>query len=79
MKEKARFFGLDVHAETIGVAVAEADGEVRNLGVIANRADSIRKPMMKPGGVDRLPACHEAGPTGSVLYWQLAELSSVAR
>jgi hypothetical protein len=28
MKEKVRFLGLDVHAETIVVAVAEPDGEV---------------------------------------------------
>ena len=28
-----RFIGLDVHAETIAVAVAEPDGEVRSLGV----------------------------------------------
>ena len=31
MREKLRFLGLDVHAETIAVAVAEADGEVRSL------------------------------------------------
>ena len=37
MKEKVRFLGLDVHAETITVAVAEADCEVRSLGTIANR------------------------------------------
>jgi hypothetical protein len=34
MKEKLRFLGLDVHAETIAVAIAEADGEVRSLGTI---------------------------------------------
>ena len=33
-----RFVGLDVHAETIAVAVAEPGGEVRSLGVIPNRA-----------------------------------------
>lgn len=42
MKEKVRFLGLDVHAETIAVAVAEPDGEVRSLGTIANREESIR-------------------------------------
>jgi len=31
MKEKLRFLGLDVHAETIAVAIAEPDGEVRSL------------------------------------------------
>jgi transposase len=74
MKEKVRFLGLDVHAETIAVAVAEPDGEVRSLGSIANRAESIRKLVKKLGPLDQLRACYEAGPTGYVLYWQLAEL-----
>ena len=74
MKEKVRFLGLDVHAETIAVAVAEADGEVRSLGVIANRAESVRKLVKKLGPVEHLRACYEAGPTGYVLYWQLIEL-----
>ena len=74
MKEKVRFLGLDVHAETIAVAIAEPDGEVRSLGTIANRAESIRKLVKKLGPVEQLRACYEAGPTGYVLYWQLAEL-----
>jgi hypothetical protein len=40
---KLRFVGLDVHAETIAVAVAEEVGEVRSLGIIPNRLESIRK------------------------------------
>jgi transposase len=74
MKEKVRFLGLDVHAETIAVAIAEPDGEVRSLGTIANRAESIRKLVKKLGPVEHLKSCYEAGPTGYVLYWQLAEL-----
>jgi transposase len=74
MKEKVRFLGLDVHAETIAVAIAEPDGEVRSLGAIANRAESIRKLVKKLGPVEQLRACYEAGPTGYVLYWQLTEL-----
>ena len=74
MQNKVRFLGLDVHADTIAVAVAEPDGEVRSLGTIANRAESIRKMVKKLGMVDQLRACYEAGPTGYVLYWQLAEL-----
>lgn len=66
--------GLDVHAETIAVAIAEPDGEVRSLGTIANRAESIRKLVKKLGSAEQLKACYEAGPTGYVLYWQLAEL-----
>src|SRR5277367_102313 len=74
MKEKLRFLGLDVHAETIAVAVAETDGEVRSLGTIPNRAESIRKLIKKLGPAEKLRACYEAGPTGYVVYWQLAEL-----
>ena len=40
---KVRFIGLDVHADTIAVAVAEPNGEVHSLGVIPNRFESIRK------------------------------------
>jgi transposase len=65
---------LDVHAETIAIAIAEPDGEVRSLGTIANRAESIRKMVKKLGPAEQLKACYEAGPTGYVLYWQLAEL-----
>jgi transposase len=41
--KRVKFVGLDVHAETIAVAVAEQNGEVRSLGVIPNREDSVRK------------------------------------
>ena len=71
---KIRFVGLDVHADTITVAVAEPDGEVRSLGAIPNRLESIRKMVAKLQPVKNLKACYEAGPTGYVLYWQLTTL-----
>jgi transposase len=46
---KVRFVGLDVHANTIAVAVADPGGEVRSLGVIPNRAESVRKMIRKFG------------------------------
>ena len=69
-----RCIGLDVHAETIAVAAAEPTGEVRSLGVIPNRVESIRKLVKKLGPVTRLRVCYEAGPTGYVVYWQLTAL-----
>jgi transposase len=69
-----RFFGLDVHAETIAVAVAESNGEVRSLGTIPNRPESIGKLMKKLGPAAHLRVCYEAGPTGYVVYRQLTVL-----
>lgn len=71
---KVRFIGLDVHADTIAVAVAEPDGEVRSMGVIPNQPESIRKLVKKVGPVESLRVCYEAGPTGYVIYWQLTGL-----
>ncbi len=47
-----RFVGPDVHADTIAVAVAEASGEVRVLGTIPNRPESVRKMIGKLGPVN---------------------------
>ncbi len=69
-----RCIGLDVHAETIAVAVAEPDGEVRSMGVIPNRAESIRKLVKKLGPAEQVRVCYEAGPTGYVVYWELTAL-----
>jgi transposase len=69
-----RFVGLDVHAQTIAVAVAEVNGEVRSLGIVPNRPESVRRLIGKLGRPASLRVCYEAGPTGYVLYWQLSEL-----
>jgi transposase len=72
--KKVRWMGLDVHADTIAVAVAEPTGEVRSLGIIPNRPESIRRLVKKLGPAETLRACYEAGPTGYVIYWQLTAL-----
>lgn len=76
MKHSIKFIGLDVHAASIAVAVAEAgrDGEVRALGIIPNRPESVRKLVKQLGPVERLRVCYEAGPCGFALYWQLCGL-----
>ena len=74
MKKDIRFVGLDVHAETIVVAVAEMSGEISSLGTIPNRPEPVRRLMKRLGPMSRLRVCYEAGPTGYVLYWQLAQM-----
>lgn len=69
-----RFVGMDVHAQTIAVAVADTGGEVRSVGVIPNRPESVSKLVKKLGKPEQLRVCYEAGPTGYVLYWQLTRL-----
>ena len=72
--KRVQFVGLDVHADTIAVAVAEPGGTVRSVGVIPNRPESIRKLVKQLGSPERVRACYEAGPTGYVIYWQLTAL-----
>jgi transposase len=74
MGKNTRFVGLDVHAETIAVAVAEGRNQVRSLGTIANRPEAVRRLVGKLGELSEVKVCYEAGPTGYALYWQLTQL-----
>lgn len=69
------FVGLDVHADTISVAVAEAGSRKRGrwVATIPNRADRVRKALAKLGRPGELHVCYEAGPCGYVLYRQLTK------
>lgn len=71
MGNDTRWVGLDAHAETLAVAVAEADGQVRSVGTIPHRPEAVRKLCKRLGPPERLRVCYEAGPTGYGLYWQL--------
>src|SRR6266540_6923702 len=67
--ENVRFVGLDVHAESIAIAVAEPGrGEPRVLATIPNDTAMLRKRLRRLG---RVKCCYEAGPTGFGLYRDL--------
>jgi transposase len=69
-----RYVGWDVDSEKIMVAVAEPGGEVRALGAIPYREESVRRLIRKLGPAKRLRVCYEAGPHGYGLYWLLTKL-----
>lgn len=71
MSKRTRYLGLDVHKDSITVAVAE-DGPPEELGTIPNDPSSVAK-LVKglSGPAVHLVAAYEAGPTGYVLHRQL--------
>jgi transposase len=75
MSQNTRFVGLDVHAATIAVAVADQGVEaVESLGTIPHTPDAVTRLMRKLGPAATLRVCYEAGPCGYGLYWQLTAL-----
>ncbi len=75
MKKFVHYLGLDVHADSITIAIAEEgrDGEVRPYGKIANDLHVIDKVFAKLGHPNvELRLCYEAGPCGFVLARHLA-------
>lgn len=74
MKNTTRYVGLDVHKDSIYVAVGEPDGTCRSLGSLPNDPQRIARLMGSLGPAQNLSVCYEAGPCGFVLYDQLQAL-----
>jgi transposase len=69
--QTVRFVGLDVHADSIAIAVAEPGrGEPGALATIPNDTALLLKRLRRLG---RVKCCYEAGPTGFGLQRMLAE------
>lgn len=67
--ENVRFVGLDVHVESIVIAVAEPGrGEPQVLATIPN---DTRKLLKRLRALGKVKCCYEAGPTGYGLHRDL--------
>jgi transposase len=63
--QEIRFIGLDVHKESISIAVAEGGGgPSETIETIPNDVVVVLKCLRKLAGGRRVRCCYEAGPTG---------------
>jgi len=74
------YIGLDVHKDSISIAVAEPGrgGEIRSYGKIVNNLQAMEKAVARLrkqyGKETELHFCYEAGPCGFVLVRRLVQL-----
>jgi hypothetical protein len=72
---RTRFLGLEVHRDTIAVALAEETGQPMSHSTVANEPGAVRKLIQRLRGAEmRLIAAYGAGPTGYTLHRHLVKL-----
>jgi transposase len=74
VKNAIHYVGLDVHKETIAVAVCDSEGRATSLGTIPNGPDPVARLMRRLREKATLRVCYEAGACGYVLYRQLLQM-----
>jgi len=75
MKQYSKYVGLDVHKDTITVAIAEINGSARMYGTISNTPASIMKLVNKlTWDGETVAFCYEAGPCGYEIHRQIRKL-----
>lgn len=69
MTTSVRYVGMDVHKESITLAVAE-DGRdaAKEYCTVPNDLKQVLKALKRLGATSKLRCCYEAGPTGYELY-----------
>lgn len=73
-KTRVRFVGLDVHKDSIVIAVAERGRDsARDFGSFPSDWNSLHKQLRKLSMGFTLKLCYEAGPTGFELHRRLVE------
>jgi transposase len=71
---RLRFVGLDVHSQSITIAVAdEGRAPAQSLGSVPNDLHALAKVLRKLGPPGSVVCCYEAGPTGFGLARRLRE------
>ena len=70
MQKIAQFVGLDVHRDTVALAVAQAGPrmQVRDLGTMPHDVPKLVRRIRKLGDLGTVHVAYEAGPTGYGLY-----------
>jgi transposase len=68
------FLGLDVHKDTISVAVLEPGAETAVIDKMSSDGPSVRRLISRFPDLARLRACYEAGPTGFELQRLLSSM-----
>jgi transposase len=76
VKQFSKYVGLDVHKETIAVAIADGvTNEMRFVGEIINAPEAINKLIKQLKVSDAvLKFCYKAGPCGYGIHRQLTDL-----
>jgi transposase len=74
MNKSLRFVGLDVHKDSITIAVAEEGREPAHVyGEILNDWEILKRALRRLGAKSSLRCCYEAGPCGYGLHRKMKE------
>ena len=69
MRTNVMYVGLDVHKNSIDVAIAEAGGEIRHYGNLTGELKDLEKVIRKLRSKgSELHFAYEAGPCGYQVY-----------